>query len=98
SPDGGPAGPPGSPASCAHQRGYGVSRCVGVVVRAVSESRDVLRAVLGDDENVVLTVPSRAGWRLRNRDHGFHGDNHSGPQHGVDVFTKLQPRLTTVVV
>jgi maleate isomerase len=63
-----------------------------VMRRSVGEAGDILRPVLGDDEDVVLAVAARARLALGDRQHRLHRDHHAGFQHRVDILAQFQPR------
>lgn len=65
---------------------------------AEGEPRDVLRAVLADDQDVVLAVASGAGQAVEDGDHRLHGHDHAGLENGVDVLAQLESGLAPVVV
>ena len=73
-----------------------VSKCLclrfldDVMFRAEGKRCDIFSAVFFDDDNIVFSVSSGAWLSLGDHDHGFHGDDHVGLQHGVDVFSQLQ--------
>src|SRR6478752_7953932 len=69
-----------------------------VVLGAERELGDVVRSVWADDQDVVFPVPTGAWLALGDGDHRFHGDDHAGFQHGVDVLPQFQAGLPAVVV
>ena len=68
------------------------------MLRPVREAGDVLRAVLADNEDVVLAVSARTRLAFRHREHRFHGHHHAGLQHGVDVLAQFKARFTAIIV
>src|SRR5699024_9700734 len=68
-----------------------------VVLRTNLKFSEVLDAIFGDREDVVLTVRTSARHIVRDREHRFHGNDHAGLQLGLDIFTELHGGFTTIV-
>ena len=70
-----------------------------IVLRTKRESGNIFdRAVLADNQDVMLPVTASARLTLRNHDHGFHGYNHSRRELCFYVLAKFDTSFATIVV
>ena len=56
----------------------------------IGETRDVLVPGVGDDQDVVLSVTTRAGHAFGQHDHWLDRHDHARFEHRVDVFAEFQ--------
>ena len=62
-----------------------------IEIRPIGIAGDIFVSVFGNDQNIMFTIAAGARLTIRNGQHRFHRNHHTGFKNGVDIFAQFWP-------